>query len=95
MDLFNNTTVSTPKIKRDANLNDRIPDGLFLACPYCGAQLYSKQLGDHRVCPNCGYGFRLQARERMALMTNDFEELDADLKLADSDFPGYAAKLER
>ena len=28
MDLFNNTTVSTPKIKRDANLNDRIPDGL-------------------------------------------------------------------
>ncbi|MBC6498559.1 hypothetical protein H7R52_07495 [Weissella confusa] len=62
---------------------------------YCGAQLYSKQLGDHRVCPNCGYGFRLQARERMALMTNDFEELDADLKLADSDFPGYAAKLER
>lgn len=95
MDLFNNTTVSTPKIKRDANLNDRIPDGLFLACPYCGAQLYSKQLGDHRVCPNCGYGFRLQARERMALMTNDFEELDADLKLADSDFPEYAAKLER
>lgn len=95
MDLFNNTTVSTPKIKRDATLDERIPDGLFLACPYCGEQLYSKQLGDHRVCPNCNYGFRLQARDRVALMTDDFEELDADLQIGDTDFPGYAGKLDR
>lgn len=95
MDLFNQVNVKLPKIKKDAHVDAQIPDGLFLACPYCGEQLYSKQLGKERVCPNCGYGFRLQAYERVNLMTDDFKEWDADLTLADPDFPGYADKLAR
>ena len=51
-------------------------------------------MGDHRVCPNCGYGFRLQAYERVHLMTTAFEEWDADLT-RETDFPGYAEKLNR
>lgn len=95
MDLFNQANVKLPKIKKDAHVDAQIPDGLFLACPYCGEQLYSKQLGKARVCPKCGYGFRLQAYERVNLMTDDFQEWDADLTLADPDFPGYADKLAR
>jgi len=97
MDLFNKKAqeTPTPKLKRDSNLNDKIPDGLFLACPYCGAQSYSKQLGRERVCPNCSYGFRLQAHERVELLTDAFEEIDADLELPVNDFPGYQDKLER
>ena len=95
MDLFNHANVKLPKIKKDAHVDAQIPDGLFLACPYCGEQLYSKQLGKERVCPKCGYGFRLQAYERVHLMTDSFEEWDADLTLADPDFPGYADKLAR
>lgn len=94
MDLYENQR-STSKIKRDASVNDRIPDGLFLACPYCGTQMYNKQLGDYRVCAKCGYGFRLQARERVALLTDNFEEMDADIEMKTPDFPGYAEKLAR
>lgn len=94
MDLYENKS-SKQKIKRDASVNDRIPDGLFLACPYCGAQMYNKQLGEFRVCANCGYGFRLQARERVSLLTDSFEEMDADIQMTNPEFPGYAEKLAR
>jgi acetyl-CoA carboxylase carboxyl transferase subunit beta len=80
---------------RDRSINDRIPDGLFLACPYCGVQSYSKQLGPFRVCQNCGYGFRLQAHERVDLLTDSFDEMNADLKLGAVTFPGYQEKLDR
>lgn len=93
MELFNRDNET--KIMRDAHLDDRIPDGMFLACPYCGAQMYAKQLGKFQVCANCDYGFRLQARERVALLTDDFTELDADLQMGEVDFPGYADKLQR
>ena len=94
MDLYENKS-SKEKIKRDASVNDRIPDGLFLACPYCGDQMYNKQLGEFRVCANCGYGFRLQARERVSLLTDSFEEMDADIQMTNPEFPGYAEKLAR
>lgn len=94
MDLFAKKA-EQPKLFRDKELNDRIPDDLFLACPYCGAQSYSKALGTFRVCGNCGYGFRLQARERVALMTDEFTEFDTDIKVDPTAFPGYEQKLER
>lgn len=95
MDLFNKDPKPAPTIMRDRSINDRIPDGLFLACPYCGAQSYSKQLGPFRVCQNCGYGFRLQAHERVDLLTDSFDETNADLKLGAVAFPGYQEKLDR
>lgn len=95
MDLFNKDPKPAPTIMRDRSINDRIPDGLFLACPYCGAQSYSKQLGPFRVCQNCGYGFRLQAHERVDLLTDSFDEMNADLKLGAVTFPGYQEKLDR
>ncbi|GAK31684.1 acetyl-CoA carboxylase carboxyltransferase [Weissella oryzae SG25] len=94
MELFTKKAVQ-PKIFRDKDLNNRIPDDLFLACPYCGAQSYSKALGPYRVCGNCGYGFRLQARERVALMTDDFAEFDTEIQIVGDDFPGYEEKLNR
>lgn len=95
MDLYNNKNSDTSKIKRDASVNDRIPDGLFLACPYCGAQMYNKQLGKYRVCAKCNYGFRLQAWERVELLTKNFEEMDSDIQMDHPEFPGYAEKLKR
>ncbi|MCK8617395.1 acetyl-CoA carboxylase carboxyl transferase subunit beta [Fructobacillus sp. M158] len=95
MDLFSSNKTDNNKIKVTDAVRDRIPDGLFLACPYCGTQIYNKQLGDFRVCPNCDYGFRLQARERVALFATDFVEFDADLTIDQTDFPGYQGKLDR
>ncbi|MBS9338593.1 acetyl-CoA carboxylase, carboxyltransferase subunit beta [Fructobacillus sp. M2-14] len=95
MDLFSSKKKDNTKIKVTDAVRDRIPDGLFLACPYCGKQIYNKELGDYRVCPNCDYGFRLQARERVALFATDFVEFDSELTIDQTDFPGYQAKLDR
>ncbi|MCK8637988.1 acetyl-CoA carboxylase carboxyltransferase subunit beta [Fructobacillus fructosus] len=96
MDLFSSDNkVDNNKFKVTDEVRDRIPDGLFLACPYCGTQIYNKQLGDYRVCPNCNYGFRLQARERVALFATDFVEMNANLTIDQTDFPGYQGKLDR
>ncbi|CAH1851794.1 acetyl-CoA carboxylase, carboxyltransferase subunit beta [Convivina praedatoris] len=95
MDLFNSHKNDIANIVVDEAAKNRIPDGLFLACPYCGSQMYNKQLGKYRVCANCGYGFRLQARERVALLADEFEEFDEDVSMHNPDFPGYADKLAR
>ncbi|MCO0832018.1 acetyl-CoA carboxylase, carboxyltransferase subunit beta [Fructobacillus sp. W13] len=95
MDLFSSKKTDNNKIKVTDAVRDRIPDGLFLACPYCGKQIYNKELGDYRVCPNCDYGFRLQARERVALFATNFVEFDSELTIDQTDFPGYQAKLDR
>ena len=96
MDLFSSDNkVDNNKFKVTDEVRDRIPDGLFLACPYCGTQIYNKQLGDYRVFPNCNYGFRLQARERVALFATDFVEMNANLTIDQTDFPGYQGKLDR
>src|SRR4051794_40008257 len=52
----------------------------WLTCPRCQALLYAKRLArNFKICPECGYHFRLSARERIAQLvdTGSFTELDA------------------
>jgi acetyl-CoA carboxylase carboxyl transferase subunit beta len=58
---------------------DRIPDHLFVKCPVCGNAFYNKKLGQYKLCPNCKYGFRLTAEERIALITDAFTPMDTEL----------------
>ena len=78
-----------------------MPEDLWVKCPKCGELIYSKEL-DHnaRVCPKCGNHFRLGARDRLALLTDDesFVEWDRGIQPEDPlhfvDPKGsYAAKL--
>ena len=54
-----------------------VPDELFSQCPGCKHTIYQKDLGSERVCPNCGYTFRISAKERLALTVDpaSFEEM--------------------
>jgi len=83
------------KLTRNTTLYDQMPDNLFLDCPYCQTRLYEKQLGDLKVCPDCGYGFRLTAFERIRQVTDSFTELNADITGPEVDFPGYADKRRK
>ncbi|WP_240758596.1 acetyl-CoA carboxylase, carboxyltransferase subunit beta [Lactococcus lactis] len=75
-----------------------VPDELFAKCPACKHSIYSKDLGAEKICPHCGYNFRITAKERLALLLDDvdqdFEEkftgIDSKNPL---DFPGYPEKL--
>lgn len=74
-----------------------IPDGLWLKCENCEALLYKKELERNlRVCPNCGFHYKVSALERVAQLTDQgsFTEFAADLTSADPiTFPNYPEKL--
>lgn len=75
---------------------DYIPDALLTRCPVCHQDCYTQDLGEFKVCPHCDYGFRLPAWERVAQLTDAFDEHDADLR-APADFTdaAYQDKLRR
>ncbi|WEV60144.1 acetyl-CoA carboxylase, carboxyltransferase subunit beta [Streptococcaceae bacterium ESL0729] len=73
-----------------------IPDELFAKCPVCKHTIYTKDLGKEKVCPFCGYNFRISAKERLKLIVDkgSFEELFTGIETTDPlDFPGYPEKL--
>ena len=75
---------------------EKVPTGIFRCCPKCRAKFYFTKAGKYQVCPNCGYGFRVNAWTRLNMLTNNFTEWDADLLTKDPlAFPGYKEKLTK
>ena len=73
-----------------------IPDELFSKCPGCKHTIYQKDLGSDRICPHCGYTFRISAQERLALTIDmgSFLEMFTGIETQDPlEFPGYPEKL--
>ena len=73
-----------------------VPDELFSKCPGCKHIIYQKDLGAERVCPSCGYTFRISAFERLSLTVDEgsFEELFTGIETTDPlRFPNYREKL--
>ncbi|MFO8006681.1 MAG: acetyl-CoA carboxylase, carboxyltransferase subunit beta [Candidatus Brocadiia bacterium] len=63
-----------------------MPDGLFVKCDGCGEMVYRKNVEELlEICPECGHHFRIGARARVALHTDEgsFDELDADMTACD------------
>ncbi|HCC01126.1 MAG TPA: acetyl-CoA carboxylase carboxyl transferase subunit beta [Ruminococcaceae bacterium] len=76
----------------------QIPDRLCVKCPGCGKMVFTKDVKQNeRVCPECGYHFKMPARERILSVCdeNTFTEWDPFLISRDFlQFPGYAVKLK-
>ncbi len=76
-----------------------IPSGMWEKCANCGSIVYNEDLiRTNKVCPGCGYHFRLSALKRLE-MTADVGALNifnAELRGGDPlNFPGYAEKVEK
>lgn len=75
-----------------------IPEELWVKCPVCkNAVLSSDLLENHKVCPKCGYHFRIAARQRIEMTVDEgsFVESDADMTSTNLiDFPDYTRKLK-
>lgn len=58
-----------PKIKREDEAPRKpspVPEGVWTKCPGCDQVLYTEELDKSlKVCPKCGYHFRLGARTRL------------------------------
>ena len=81
---------------KDPQPKPEVPDELFSQCPGCKHTIYQKDLGSERVCPNCGYSFRISAQERLALTIDpaSFEEMFTGIETTDPlKFPNYQKKL--
>ncbi|MEZ7599357.1 acetyl-CoA carboxylase, carboxyltransferase subunit beta [Streptococcus sp. 27098_8_69] len=86
----NRSTVNQPQIKPE------VPDELFSQCPGCKYTIYQRDLGSERICPHCGYTFRISAQERLALTIDmgTFLEMFKGIETQDPlNFPGYRKKL--
>ena len=76
----------TPRAPRDPKTASSLGEGLFLKCEGCRETLYVKEVEkNHRVCPKCGYHFRLSADERLKLFFDGetFQPLFGDVRPTD------------
>jgi acetyl-CoA carboxylase carboxyl transferase subunit beta len=63
-----------------------VPEGLWVKCPACSAQLYTAELKRNlHVCPKCNHHLRIPARERLSLFLDEDsgEEIGASLEPQD------------
>ncbi len=75
-----------------------IPDEMCMACPSCKTILFVNELNENAgVCPKCGHHFRMNARQRLALITDEGSFVEHDAQLTSQNpigFPGYESKLK-
>ncbi len=74
-----------PKEPRERR-QSKVPEGLWVKCDSCRQILYNKELSrNFKVCPKCGFHFRLSAPERLRMLFDGetYTELDADLRSSD------------
>jgi acetyl-CoA carboxylase carboxyl transferase subunit beta len=77
-------------------------EGLWIKCDMCQSTIWKKDLeANVMVCPKCSFHFRIDARNRLALLFDDehWEEFDADLRSTDAlefvDLRPYRERLEQ
>jgi acetyl-CoA carboxylase carboxyl transferase subunit beta len=64
----------------------RVPEGLWVKCPDCGAIIYTRDLAKSlSVCTKCGHHFRLTARERLLMLFDGEHWLEHDAPLRSND----------
>jgi acetyl-CoA carboxylase carboxyl transferase subunit beta len=64
----------------------KVPEGLWVKCDGCRQILYNKELArNFKICPKCGFHFRLSAPERLRMLLDDGDwvEHETDLKSID------------
>jgi acetyl-CoA carboxylase carboxyl transferase subunit beta len=74
-----------PKEPRETR-QSKVPEGLWVKCDSCRQILYNKELlRNFKICPKCGFHFRLSAPERLRMLFDDgrYTELDTELRSAD------------
>lgn len=91
--------INEQEVKELEELIPTVPEGMWVKCDGCGKLLHKRALEDSKkMCPHCGFYFRLSARERIALITdeNSFKELDEDFVTGNPlNFPSYEKKLQQ
>jgi acetyl-CoA carboxylase carboxyl transferase subunit beta len=71
----------------------KVPEGLFIRCGVCREVLFRKEFErNYRVCPACGYHFRIDARRRIELLLDGGKLKEIDTNLNSKDPLGFVGK---
>ncbi len=74
-----------PKEPREGRTS-KVPEGLWVKCDNCRQILYNKELArNFKICPKCGFHFRLSAPERLRMLFDDEKYVELDTNLRSSD----------
>lgn len=91
-----------PKIELEGGADGNkpaVPEKVSVRCEKCRQILLSTELeANAKVCPKCGYHFKIGARERLVALADDgeFTEMFAEVVTPEGcDFPGYDQKLAK
>ena len=64
----------------------KVPEGLWVKCDSCRQILYNKELArNFKICPKCGFHFRLSAPERLRMLFDDGHYVEHDTELRSTD----------
>ena len=90
-----------PKAVRALRDRSTVPEGLWLRCDGCREIVYSKELERNlRICPKCGFHFRIDASARIALLLDEpvpktlFDDVVPADPLGFADTKRYADRLK-
>ncbi|HEY6097917.1 MAG TPA: acetyl-CoA carboxylase, carboxyltransferase subunit beta [Anaeromyxobacter sp.] len=74
-----------PKEPREGRPS-KVPEGLWVKCDSCRQILYNKELArNFKICPKCGFHFRLSAPERLRMLFDDGEYVEHETELRSAD----------
>ena len=76
------TTLRPKRVQKKVD----IPEGMWTRCDDCQAIVYNKDLEQNmKVCPKCGFHFRISVEERLVYTVDDgsFVELDKTMRSTD------------
>jgi acetyl-CoA carboxylase carboxyl transferase subunit beta len=74
-----------PKEVREGRTS-KVPEGLWVKCDNCRQILYTKELArNFKICPKCGFHFRLSAPERLRMLLDDEKYVEIETGLRSSD----------
>ncbi|MEO8504275.1 MAG: acetyl-CoA carboxylase, carboxyltransferase subunit beta [Acidobacteriota bacterium] len=75
-----------PKPVREDRERSSVPEGLWVKCEGCKEIVYSKELErNFRICPKCGYHFRIDAPSRIRLLMDESSPAELFRGVAPSD----------
>lgn len=89
-----------PSRIRTARRSRKVPEGVWVKCPQCDAQLYKAELERNlKVCPKCSFHMRISARERLKYFLDSGQqneiasEIEADDPLGFRDSKKYTDRI--
>ncbi|MEJ2085238.1 MAG: acetyl-CoA carboxylase, carboxyltransferase subunit beta [Acidobacteriota bacterium] len=75
-----------PKSTGEARPRSTVPEGLWVKCEGCKEIIYSKELMRNlRICPKCGYHFRISAADRIDLLLDEKPRKELFNKISPAD----------